>query len=167
MAEGPQLAVRGQALERLPFEQGVVARDPVQHRRLQDEEAAVHPAAVALRLLLEGPDGRRGELLDGLAVVDLHRAEASQRLDRGDRRQPAVRPVEGEQRPDVHVGDAVAVGQHEVSSRTYSPIRLMRPPVWVSGPVSTSVTRHGSAAFWWTTIELSRMSKVTSDMWRK
>ena len=54
-----------------------------------------------------------------------------------------------------------------VSSRTYSPTRLIRPPVCVSAPVSTSVTRHGSAAFWWTFIELSLMSKVTSDMCRK
>ena len=43
----------------------------------------------------------------------------------------------------------------------------MRPPVWVDSPVSTSVTVQGSALAWCTRIELSRMSKVTSDMWRK
>ena len=30
----------------------------------------------------------------------------------------------------------------------------MRPPVCVSAPVSTSVTRHGSAAFWWTSMRV-------------
>ena len=110
---GAQLVVRGQALQRFALEGHVVALDAVEHRRLQHEEAAVHPGAVAHGLLLEGPHGRRRDLSVDLVLVDLQRAEAPQRLHGRDRGQLAVGPVEREQLRDVHVGHAVAVGQHE------------------------------------------------------
>ena len=43
-------------------------------------------------------------------------------------------------------------------------MRLIRPPIIVFSPVSTSVTRHGSAAALWTSMLLSFMSKVTFDI---
>ena len=113
MAIGPQLTIGGQALERRSLERHVVALDPVQHRRLQHEVPAVHPGAVPHGLLLEGPHGGREELPLHLVLVDLQGAEAPERLHGRDRGQLAVRPVEVEQLRDVHVGDAVAVGQHE------------------------------------------------------
>ena len=61
VAIGPQLAVGGQALERLALEGHVVALDAVQHGRLEHEEPAVDPGAVAHGLLLEGPHGRSAD----------------------------------------------------------------------------------------------------------
>jgi len=43
-------------------------------------------------------------------------------------------------------------------------MRLTRPPVMVSAPVSTTVTRHASFASWWTTLSRERMSNVTSQL---
>ncbi len=53
------------------------------------------------------------------------------------------------------------------SSPTYGATRLRRPPVCVSAPVSTSVTRHGSTVFWWTSMSWPRRSNVTSELCRK
>ena len=43
----------------------------------------------------------------------------------------------------------------------------MRPPIMVLSPVSTSVTRQGSAAASWTSILLRLTSNVTFDMCKK
>ena len=43
----------------------------------------------------------------------------------------------------------------------------MRPPIMVFSPVSTSVTRHGSAEALCTSILLVFMSNVTFDICRK
>ena len=59
------------------------------------------------------------------------------------------------------------VRQNASSSRTWSAMRRMRPPVAEVSPVSTNVTFHGSARFWCTCMLFACMSKVTSDMCRK
>ncbi len=59
------------------LEERVVAVDAVEDGRLEDEEPAVHPGAVADRLLLEGSDARRHDPADDLVVVDLEGSEAA------------------------------------------------------------------------------------------
>ena len=73
-----QLAVAGQPLSGSRSQTGRVAVDVVEHFGLEDEEAAIDPAAVALRLLRETGDP---------VAVDVERAEAARRLHRGHRRQ--------------------------------------------------------------------------------
>jgi len=46
----------GQGVERLLLPDAVVAINQVDHRRLQHEIAAIDPASIAIRLLLEVPD---------------------------------------------------------------------------------------------------------------
>jgi hypothetical protein len=49
--------------------------------------------------------------------------------------------------PHVDVADTVSVSQAEfLIVAEKGRIRLVRPPIMVFSPVSTSVTRHGSAA---------------------
>ena len=117
----------------------VVAVDQIADRRRQHEEAAVDPAAVVVRLLLKA--ARRGR-----------RRVAARRSG-----WPGAPPSPWRSLPcawwkaicagDIDVGDAVAVGQREERRRRRrrAATRLSRPPVCVSSPVSTSVTRHGSA----------------------
>ena len=98
----PTAAVPPPALERVGLEAGVVAVEVVEQGRLEDEEAAVDPALADLRLL--------GELGDQIAV-EHQAAEPRRRTDGGHRRELPVGAMEGEQRAEVDVGDAVAVGQ--------------------------------------------------------
>src|SRR4051812_512875 len=97
-----QVALTRERLHRLSLPDGLVAGDVVEHLRLEHEEAAVDPGAVALRLFLKGGDLR-------LVLADRDRAEASRRLHRGERCQHVLRAVEGEQRRYVQRGEAVAV----------------------------------------------------------
>jgi hypothetical protein len=50
---------------------------------------------------------------DGVVLGHGEYAEAPGRLDRGDRRELAVRPMEGEKRGDVHIAHAIAIGHEE------------------------------------------------------
>ena len=56
MHEGAQLVAARQLLHRLALPDGLVARDQIADRRRQQEEAAIDPAAVVVRLLLEIDD---------------------------------------------------------------------------------------------------------------
>src|SRR4051812_26576369 len=72
---GAELAGGGERLHRLALPDGLLAGDEVQHSGLEDEEAAVDPAAgVAVRLLLEAAHE---------AALDLQRAPTAGRLDGG------------------------------------------------------------------------------------
>ena len=104
MLIGRKLAAGGERLQRTPFPDAVVARNQVEDRRLQDEEAAVDEGAVAGGLLLEGANR---------APLDFQRAVAAGRLDGGDGRLPGFPAVEGQRGGDVDVADAVAVGEEE------------------------------------------------------
>src|SRR5664279_1403678 len=84
---------------------GVRAVDVAPDVGRQHEEAAVGPAAVAARLLLELAHAR---------ALDVERAEATRRLHGGDRRAGPLFAMEGHERRDVDVGEAVAVGEAEV-----------------------------------------------------
>src|SRR5919112_2964724 len=92
--EGDELAVRREALEGLALEEDLVPGDPVEDRRLEDEEPGVHPGAIANRLFLERADARRHDASDGRVVLDLQGPEATERLDRGDRRLATLRSME-------------------------------------------------------------------------
>ena len=93
-------------LQRLVLEERVVARDVVEHAGLEHEEAAVHPGAVAGRLL-----GERGHRRCSSSSSSAPKRPSG--LHGGHRRQAPVGAMKGEQRRDVDVGDAVAVGQQE------------------------------------------------------
>ena len=111
-------------------------RQVVEERRLEAEEPAVDPVVEA-RLLLEAstrssssssamPNWMRGRTTVTVAAV-------------------AVSAVEGDQRLEVDVGDAVRVGEAEASRRRAArATRATRPPVGVSRPVSTHSISTGS-----------------------
>ena len=102
--ERHELAVARQPREHVGFEAVAVAAQVPEDARLEDHEAAVDPAFAGLRLLLE--------LGHGVALED-EAAEARRRAHRRQRRQLAVSTVEGGKLVEPHVGDAVAVRQHE------------------------------------------------------
>ncbi|MBB6255191.1 hypothetical protein [Nitrospirillum iridis] len=92
-----------------------------------------------MRLFLEGRDG---------VAVKRHDAGPLGWPHRRDRRIPAMILMESQQRRDIHVTHAAAVGETEgivVTQAFVDP--AMRPPVMELSPVSTSVMDHGSAVF--------------------
>src|SRR5581483_5805439 len=91
-----ELTVAGEALERRPLPDRVVAVDVVDHARRQNEEAAIDAGVVAGRLLLEARHP---------IAVHLERAEAAGRRHRGDGGEAALGPMESEQRRYVDIGD--------------------------------------------------------------
>ena len=103
VAEGVQLAVGGEALQRLALEHAVgveIAERP----GLEAEEATVDPV-LAARLL--------GEAGDAVPLPELSHPPLQVRPHHRQRRQVAMTAVELEQRPEVDVGDAVGVGHAE------------------------------------------------------
>src|SRR4029079_14409426 len=103
VAVGEELPLGGERLHRrvLPHHVGA---DVVERGRLDDEEAAVDPALVQRRLLLE---------VTYAIPVELERAEARRRPHRGQGRQTLARAVERQQLVEADVADAIAVGEHE------------------------------------------------------
>src|SRR3546814_4978248 len=81
-----------------------IARQIIQHARLEHEEAAVDPGFLLLHLFGE---------LDDLVALKLQIAEAGGRLNRRYGGELSVRAVEIQQRIDVYVADAVRIGDHE------------------------------------------------------
>src|SRR6185436_19197822 len=86
--EGRELSLAGEPLHGIALPDGLVAANVLDDLWRQDEEPAVDPAAVAVRLLVEAAH-----------PLLLHRegAEASRRLDRGHGREHALVPVERDQ----------------------------------------------------------------------
>ena len=100
-----QLAFVGEPGHRLGFPWRGVGGDVVDALGRENEIAAVDPAAVAHRLL--------DEAAHAVAGIHAERAVAAGRLHRSDGRQLAVRAVERDQRADIDIGHAVAVGEAE------------------------------------------------------
>ena len=92
------------SFERVALPDRVVTFDVVQHLGVQDEEAGVDPAGGGLWLLSEAND---------LVAFKLDIPEARRRMGGCDRRQSAMAMVKGDQRADVHVGEAIAIGHHK------------------------------------------------------
>ena len=88
------------------------------------------------------------------SVVD--RAKAPGRLGGGHGGQAPFLAVQIDGGADVDVADPVAIGQAEFSivAEDREGCVLIRPPIIVFSPVSTKVTRHGSAAALWTSMLL-------------
>jgi hypothetical protein len=113
--EDPQLVVGGEALERGGLEdEAVVVGEVLQDAPVEDEEAAADVARPA------GARARRRvgllllpELQDAGVVGEDELAEARRGLHAGDRGQPPVGLVEGDQGVQVDVRDPVAVGAEE------------------------------------------------------
>src|SRR5262249_36348089 len=103
-----ELAVLGEALERVALEHAAVGGGQIlEERAFEDEESAVDEAIRHGRLLAE---------LDHAGATRHQLAEARGRTDTGHGPDPAVALVKGHELPDVDVGHAVTVRQHE--SRT-------------------------------------------------
>ena len=132
-----ELVFRREPLHRLPFPDRRVILDIAADQRRQDEEAAIDPAAIAHRLFLE-PSHAIAQVLD--------RSEAARRLGRGHGGEPSFLAMQIDRGAHVDVANSISVGQTKfLIVAEVGRIRLMRPPIMVPSPVSTSVTRHGSA----------------------
>ena len=102
---GGELALRAASVSSGSASQRVASPvDDVQRPGLDDEEAAVDPAGVAGDFLAEARTR---------SCFDVEDAEAAGGLHRGQRGQGLALAVEGDRRGDVHVADAVAVGEAE------------------------------------------------------
>src|SRR5712691_6202785 len=101
--EDGQLPVAREPFERLALEDRVRA-DVVERLPLEDKEATVDPSLVELRLLAE---------FLGKVATDVKFAETACRPHPGDRRELALSAMELEEGPQIHVGDPVAVRDHE------------------------------------------------------
>ena len=81
------------------------------------------------------------------SVWPLHKgSEAAFGLDRGQRHQLTLLLVIPNQCIQVHIADAIAVGQQETLSSQVIAGAAMRPPVIVFSPVSSNVTSQSSLA---------------------
>ena len=105
MSKRAELSVLGQPGERTLFPAGVVTLDQVEHLRGEHEETTVDEPAVTARLL--------DELVD-LLSRHAHRAKTAGRSDDRHRCLSTPCSMEFELRPEVDVGDAVAIGHEEV-----------------------------------------------------
>jgi hypothetical protein len=137
---GHELAVAGQAFQRLPLPDGVVALDVVEDARLQDEEGAVDPALAELWLLGEAAY---------LIALQVEAAEPGGRTAVTVARRPWPRWNASSLSRSMLATPPPQVIMNGWSPR-YGARRLMRPPVAVSRPVSTSsmVQSSCSAPAW-------------------
>src|SRR5262245_25225342 len=105
VAVARKLTVPGERAHRLLLPDCLLALQIPADRGREHEKAAVGPRTIPARLLLE---------LQHAVAIDLQRAEAPRRLHRGYRCRRPPLAVKCDQRRDVHVADAVAVGEAEV-----------------------------------------------------
>src|SRR5687767_7958315 len=113
MVIGHQLAVLGESIQwsQLPFRPRLIV-DVVENLRFEDEVSSVDPALTDLWAefpsklwLLREPNNA--------VAVHLQSAEPIRRMHCGQRRESTMRAVEFEQFPEIHVGDAIPVCEHE------------------------------------------------------
>ncbi len=130
MAIGYELPLFRQSPQGFSLPRTLIATDVFEDFRLQDEETAVDPAPIALRLLQE---------LGHVVTVQIERTEAPRRLH-GCQRRVALGPfVELDQLLDVDVRDAVSIRKAEpiaidvlsnrVAAARPCPSRRRCPPV--------------------------------------
>jgi len=106
MAIGRELALSRQATQRVLLPDRGIALDPINHRGIQHKETAVDPTAIALGLLLEATHGR--------TLAELQGAVAAWGLNGRHRGKAAMLLVMGDQSRDVHIRDAISIGEAEV-----------------------------------------------------
>lgn len=100
-----QLAVAGEALHGLAFEDAVVVRSHIiEDALIEDKEAAIDATGACLRFF---------DKLNDLIATHDHVAKARRRVDAGDCGDAFVAAVERQQFFEVYVADTVAVGHHE------------------------------------------------------
>src|SRR6185312_8523472 len=104
---GHELPVARQTLERLALEQRGIARDVIEHLRLENEEGAVDPCFPGERLLVEARDP---------VAVELQPAKTCGGTHGGDGSDAPVAAMELQEIRQVDVGDAVTPCQHEGSA---------------------------------------------------
>src|SRR5262245_32679298 len=114
-----QLTVSGEPLHRLALPDRCIAGDVLADDGGQHEKAAVDPAAVPGRLLLEPRY---------TVALETYRPEAPGRLRRRHRRQPARLPVQLNDLPDVHIPDTVSIGDTEEWISLHIPQDALDPP---------------------------------------
>src|SRR4051794_34980745 len=101
MFERPQLVGSGERRQRLALPCRRIAVDVANAPRRQDEEAAVNPRAISIRLLYKA--AHRG------AAVQLQRTVAARRLHSGHGGQLSVLFVEGNLPGDIEIRNAISV----------------------------------------------------------
>ena len=104
MKVGLDLLLGGEFLDWAALECSAFVGDFADDRRRKDKEAAVDPAAFALRLLLKGSD---------LGSFEAEAAEPGSGVNGRDRGQLPVALVEGDRSRDVHIANPVAIRHAE------------------------------------------------------
>src|SRR5579871_1286361 len=99
-----QLLVGGQAFERLALQNALVAAQVVEDLFFKDEKSRAS-AAFAARLL--------HKLQHAATIAGIDNAKARSGHHSRNRGDLAVAPMEGQQRLQIHVADAIAIGQQE------------------------------------------------------
>ena len=129
-------------MQGIPLPGGVIVIDVLDHLWLEHEETSINPPLSYPRLL--------GELGHQVAV-ESQPTKAGRRPHGGDSGQEAVRPVKGQEIPEVDAGNTVSLGEHEglISYRGGKPFdpatRLgLHPRIdQVQRPIFARLTYHG------------------------
>ena len=104
MGEGAERASFRQRFERAAFPDRGVAFDQIDCRGIHDEKAAVDIAFARAGFFRKMRDA---------VVLDDGRAETRRRLDCRKRRLEFMLIVESDERTDIDIGDAIAIGEAE------------------------------------------------------
>ena len=105
MVEAHELAVRGEAVHRLLLEDAAIIREVVENLRLEDHKSAVDDGTVLPLLLAEGPDL--------VVFVDVEDALLLCEGNGRDGRDLPMCMMEVYERLEVHVRNAIAIGEHK------------------------------------------------------
>src|SRR6266550_1470401 len=104
MEEGLDLALCDEGLDRFAFEHLRIVGDGINRFSIENEEAAVDPAALVAGLFLKGVD---------LSVLQSQRSETRKGLHTGQRNEFVVVLVKRNRSRNVDIGNAVTIGHAE------------------------------------------------------
>jgi len=105
MPKGRKSVVLCEPLKRLPFLRRAVVVNIFDRRRFNDEESAVDPSHLIVRVFMEASYN--------FGFADIEDAEPSKRRHRRHRRQASLRDMKIHQRANIDIGNTVAMGQTE------------------------------------------------------
>ena len=105
VAVSDELTFHRQPLHGLTFPDGAIPLNVINDLGREDEKATIHPGAIALGFFFKGED---------LVAAQVEGPKAPRRLDGGQGGKLAMFPMEGDLGSDIHVAEAVAIGEAKV-----------------------------------------------------